>query len=132
MENVSENDALRGVLMLMKETDAKSTFQQRVETLREKEIIAQHWNMDADRPLSRGKLAYMVYQATDFPGGIILTVAGPSQRYCLRELQYRQMMVSGALFMPVSGMEFISVLRRADVYNDTGKVPDLAGDTDEL
>jgi len=124
-ENVTENDALRGVLMLLDGKDESDTFAKRVEALRGREIVSDRWDFDATRPLTRGKLAYMVYQACKLDGGVILTLTGPSQRYCLRELQYRGFMASGVMYTPVSGMEYIAVVTRADTYLETGELPNV-------
>lgn len=125
--NVSENDATRGILLVLDGKDQAATFQQRVDILRKRNIVAERWNCDAARPITRGKLAYMVYQACKPPGGVILWATGSSQRYCLRELQYHKMMGEGFLLSPVSGMEYVAVLTRADVYRRTGKIPDVTG-----
>jgi hypothetical protein len=126
---VSENDAARGLLMLHSNEDSTATFAERVSALRQADIVSASWDHSADRPVTRGRLAQMVYQATDIPGGVILTLTGPSQRYCLRELQYRRMMTKGPRDSPVSGMEFVAVLTRAATYKQTGEVPDLVGNT---
>jgi hypothetical protein len=39
-------------------------------------------------------------------------------------------MAKGTLAAPVTGMEFVAVLTRADSYIRTGKIPDKAGSTD--
>lgn len=124
-ENVTENDALRGLLMLLDGKDESGTFAKRVESLRAREIVSGKWDYRADRPLTRGKLAYMVYQACKLDGGVILTLTGPSQRYCLRELQFRGFMASGVMYSPVSGMEYIAVVTRADTYLETGELPNV-------
>jgi len=126
--NVSENDAFRGVLLLLNGQDSTETFRQRVETLLDGKLIAPEWGYEAFRPITRGKVAYMIYQACRLPGGVMLRLIGPTQRYCLRELQYRQMMTAGLPYTPVTGMEFIAVLSRADICIRTGKVPDMLGD----
>jgi len=123
-ENVSENDAFHSLLMLLEGKDEHETFARRVAALRERKLLDETWDFQADRPITRGKVAYMVYQACHVPGGLILTLTGPSQRYCLRELQYREMMTDGAVYTPVSGMEFVAVLTRADHYLQTGDIPD--------
>ncbi len=124
-ENVTENDALRGFLMLLDGKDDAGTFAKRVEALRAREIVSGQWDYRADRPLTRGKLAYMVYQACKLDGGVILTLTGPSQRYCLRELQFRGFMASGVTYAPVSGMEYIAVVTRADTFIETGELPNV-------
>jgi hypothetical protein len=126
-ETVSENDACRGLLMLLDGQDGSATFQDRVKSLRERNIVGADWDMNAPTPVTRGRLAYMIYQATEMSGGVILTMTGPSERYCLRELQYRKVMAAGTLMQPATGLECVSVLGRADTYIRTGKVPDQAG-----
>jgi hypothetical protein len=120
---VCENDALRGMLLLLDGEDKAGTFQQRVEDLTERGILAGSWRCDAARPVTRGKLAYMVCQACKIRGGVIMHLTGPSQRYCLRELQHLQMMSGGTAAGHVTGMEFVAILSRADIYVRTGELP---------
>lgn len=126
-DRVSENDATRGILMVLEGRDTAQTFKQRVQTLRNKGIVRAGADLEAGRSITRGRFAYMIYQACGMPGGVILRLAGPSERYCLRELQYRNMMREGFAQTPVNGMEFVQALTKADVYKRTGKVPDRAG-----
>ena len=128
--NVTENDATRGLLLLAGEKDAAGTFRQRIEILREKKIVGEYWDHQAERPITRGRLAYMVYRTIGIPGGIMLKAIGPTQRYCLRELQYRRMMTPGLPGTRISGLEYVAVIGRADIYMRTGKVPDLTGEVD--
>ena len=128
--SVNENDAMRGLVILLDGEDTHGTFGQRVAALRSRQVVSADWNVDAASSLTRGRLAYMIYQATEMPGGVILTLAGPSERYCLRELQYREVMGEGSVFTPVSGLEFVGVLGSADTYIRTGKVLDKAGTVD--
>ncbi|MHC4981595.1 MAG: hypothetical protein ACYTF6_00310 [Planctomycetota bacterium] len=125
--SVSENDVMRGILLLLDGRDQAGNFAQRLEGLRDKGIVGASWDFDADRPITKGKFAYMIYQACEMPGGIALTLLGPNQRHCLRELQYREVMSEGSPFSKVTGMEFVAVLGRADVYIRTGKVPKKSG-----
>ena len=120
---VSENDACRGVLMLLNAEDQAAAFEKRVEKLLARGILPGAGGHDAAKPIRRGKLAYMICQACKIRGGVILSLTGPSERYCHRELQYLQMMSGGSQFGRVSGMEFVAVLSRADVYVRTGKLP---------
>jgi len=124
-ETVSENDAFRGVLMLLEVDDAKDTFRGRTEKLAAKGIVDSWWDFQADKPITRGKVAYMMYQACKVSGGVILTLTGPSQRYCLRELQYQGFVTKGSVFSPVTGGEYVGVLARADAYRRLGRVPEI-------
>ena len=127
-ETVTENDLLSGMLMLLDGQDQAKTFAQRVESLQKRQILAAAWSHDAERATTRGRLAYMVSQAAKIKGGIILRVCGPSQRYCLRELQYMTMMGEGTAQGDITGMELVAVITRADTYIRTGEVPNLAGE----
>ena len=128
-DTVTENDAMRGVLML-DGGDKTGTFKQRVDLLIEKKLLHPKGNYDASRELSRGQLARMICRVCGLSGGIIMRLTGPSERYCLRELQYRQMMTQGSASAKVSGMEFASVLTRAEIYKRTRRFPDMVGNTD--
>ena len=121
---VSENDAMRGIVMLLDGSDTAKTFADRVSALRQRGVVANRWDCKAARPIARGRLAYMLYQACEVPGGVVLTLIGPSCRYCLRELQYRGIMDSGSMFGSVTGLQYVTDLTRADVYMETGKVPE--------
>jgi len=128
-DTITENDAMRGIMML-DGGDKVGTFKQRVDLLVDKKVLNPKGDYDAARELSRGKLAYMICRACGLSGGLIMRVTGSSERYCLRELQYRQMMTPGSASTKVSGMEFASVLTRADTYKRTRRFPDMVGNTD--
>ncbi len=68
----------------------------------------------------------MTYQACRIKGGLTLQLTGPSQRYCLKELQYRGLMSPGVAYNTVTGMEYLAVLGRIDEYRQTGKVAGAA------
>lgn len=131
-DEVALNDAFRGVLMLMDGEDRHRTFADRVAALKDRGVIDASWDLDAQTPVTRGQYAYMIHQASNMPDCVMTLVAGPSERYCLRELQYRGVMATGAPYAQINGLEYVSVLRRANVYMDTGKVPNLAGMTEDL
>ena len=131
MHEVSENDAMRGILMLIDGDDTAESFQQRVLILQQRGIAAKSWDYVSDRGITRGKYAFMIYQAAKFRGGIILSVTGPSRRYCLRELQFKKVMCNGPMLTEIPGSEYVAVLGRADTFIRSGSVPNRAGETRE-
>ncbi|MCK5114349.1 MAG: hypothetical protein KAR11_06255 [Phycisphaerae bacterium] len=126
---VTEDDAMRGILMLINGDDTAESFPQRVRLLQERGILPNSWDYVSDRAITRGKYAYMIYQAAKFRGGIVLSLTGASRRYCLRELQFQKVMTNGPMLSEISGMEYIAVLGRADTYIRTGHVPNRSGET---
>jgi len=129
LDKVTQNDAMRGILML-EGGDKASTFKERVNSLIDKNIICPKGSYDSSANISRGQLARMICTSCELKGGVILRLTGPSERYCLRELEYRQMMINGSVSAEISGMEFASVLTRAEIYKRTRRFPDMVGDTD--
>ena len=121
---VTEAQALNGLLLMLGEK-ADMSFEQAVALVKQRKIADACWDFQADRPVTRGRVAYMIYQACRLPGGLTLTLTGPSQRYCLRELQYQGFMSQGLPYNTVTGLEYVSVLTRADEYRQTGKVSEV-------
>jgi len=127
---VSEADAMKGMLLLLGE-EQETTFAKAVATLKRRGVVSGAWDFQADRHMTKGKVAYMIYRACGVRGGVTLTLLGPSQRYCLKELQYQGLMTAGLPYNKVSGMEYVGVLTRADEYRQTGKVSKVLSPTGE-
>lgn len=125
MESVSENDAMRGMLLMLDGKDDCADFANRIERLSDRKIVSRDWNFDAAGLLSRGRMAYMVCRACDIRGGVVMMVAGPSTRYCLRELRYRGIVINPSEAGHVTGAEFVAVLMRAKKYIETGRVVEM-------
>lgn len=120
-ELVTEAVAVEGFLQVLGE-DKPRTFAEGVAFLRGKGIVNAAWDFQADRDVTKGRVAYMTYQTCKIPGGLTLMFTGPSQRYCLKELQYRGLMAEGYTYTKVTGMEYVAILSRADEYLQTGEV----------
>ncbi len=128
MELIDTDNALHGIFLLLEGEDTHGDFKSRVDTLSQKGIVVSDWTLSAGQPLTKGKLAYMVYQTCEIKEkGTVLRLLGPSRRYCLRELQYHGMMAEGNESMPVTGMEFVAVITRADTYKRSGQFPNEVG-----
>jgi len=118
---VTEAEALEGIRLVLQKED-KVSFAKAIDELQADGIVSKQWRFKADGHATKGLVAYMVYKVCNIPGGLTLTVFGPSRRYCLKELQFRGLMGEGLSYNTVTGMEFVSVLTRADEYRETGKV----------
>ncbi len=128
LEVMDMDNALHGLYLLVDGEDTCDNFRSRFHTLRRRGLVGSNWTVTADQPLTKGRLAYMAYKACEVKEkGVILSVFGPSRRYCLRELQYRGMMAPGGESNRVTGMEFVAVITRADTYKRTGQFPNDVG-----
>ena len=121
MPTVSEAEALKGILLVLDEPH-KAIFAEAVTVLQERKIISPNWDFQADRPITKGRVAYMTYQACGLKGGLTLLLTGPSQRYCLKDLQYKGLMSPGVTYTTVTGMEYLAILGRIDEFRQTGDV----------
>lgn len=118
---VTEAEAVEGIRLILQKED-KVSFAKAIDELQTAGIVSDRWRFKADDHATKGMVAYMVYQMCNIRGGMTLMVFGPSRRYCLKELQFRGLMGEGLSYNAVTGMEFVSVLTRADEYRETGKV----------
>ena len=113
---VTQNDAFRGILLLLDGEDRYDDFASRVKALESRGVVSRDWQFGAQEPLTRGKMAYIIYRACEIKGALTLRIFGPSQRYCLKELQYRQIILKSSLSDHITGLEYVAVLGRADCY----------------
>jgi len=128
LEIVDMDNALHGMCLLVNGEDQSNGFQSRVDKMTKGGLVPSGWTLSANQSMTKGELAYMAYQACGVGDkGVILSLFGPSKRYCLRELQYRGMMAAGGGSMRVTGMEFVAVITRADTYKRTGLFPNDVG-----
>ena len=64
-------------------------------------------DIDLQRPLEKGVLAYLYCKALNIKGGLILRIFGLSQRYALKELEYEGITLPGKVNDIVSGKEMV-------------------------
>ena len=130
MQVMDIDNAMVGMCLLLEGQDNHKEFQTRLDFLKQRGLVPTGWTLSSAQPLAKGQLAYMVYRACGIKEkGVTLALFGPTRRYCLRELQYQGMMAEGDQSMPVTGMEYVAVMTRADVYKRTGKFPNEVGQT---
>jgi len=122
---VNENEALRGMLLMLDGKDECGDFSERIEKLASRGVVDKSWSFNADGTLTRGRMANMVCRACRIQGGWMMRLAGPTDRYCLRELMYKGIVINSSQSGEVSGAEFVAVLTRAKSYIETGRVVDV-------
>ncbi len=113
----SLGDGYRAVALLQKpgSTEVMPTAQAR-DLLVERNAVPRSWDAGGEKPLTKGELAYMICQSLEIKGGVTMRVFGPSQRYCLFEAAYQELMLGGATDQYVTGGELVSTIDRADRY----------------
>ena len=97
-------------------------------SLVERKIAREDWGNDLKAPVTKGKLAYMVCQALGIKGGVTMRLFGPTQRYCLFECLYLELMVQGSTYQNCTGGELVATIDRADEYRTEKLTPAEAKD----
>lgn len=113
------SDGCYSVCLLLGVADRYSNFESQKNFLKEQGILPEKAiNAGANEPLRKSAAAYMFCRALDIKGGAVMRVFGPSERYALRELIYKQLVAEGPAKKIVSGMELLSILMRASEYKN--------------
>jgi len=114
----SNNQAMSMVLFLVDGQDNHNHFDQRVLTLDTRQLAQADWQLQAQEPVTKGTLAFMLCRALNIEGGLLMHLV-PSRRYAYREAVYHRLMAAGSSYEPVTGPEAVGVFSRAARYHDT-------------
>ncbi len=109
---ISNDEGLHGVLVLMAGHDPTSSYQERLELLRNEGWIPQAFDEPPHLAMQRGTLAKAIVQATGIEGGVMYTLTG-ARRYADRELVALQILPPGTELQAVSGADFLGIITRA-------------------
>lgn len=112
----SWGDLLHAAYILKTGKNDQKTVEEYYHFAVENRLVPESWNADADTPVTKGKLAYVVVASLDIKGGIWLNVLGNNQRYAYRECLYLGLMGRASQHRYIGGKELLSVLRRGMEY----------------
>ncbi len=117
---VTVDEAYRAMLILADGKDDAKTAEQRRAVLEQRQITRPAWKLDAEQPIDKGSVAYMVCRILRIEGGVNRVIFGSwgpgDRRYALRELVYRRMMADAPAYRYITGAELAALLREADQY----------------
>jgi len=108
----SNNEACSMVLFFVEGDDNYQSFDQRLVALDVKGMVDASWDLEADQPVAKGTLAYMLYHALDMKGGLMMYLF-PSRRYAYREAVNSGFMTMGSEYEPLTGPEVVGIMGRA-------------------
>lgn len=111
----TNNQAASMILLLVDGQDGHNRFDQRLLALDSRDLARANWNLEAEEPVTKGTLAFMVCRALDIEGGLLMRVM-PSRRYAYREAVYARLMSAGSSYEPVTGPEAVGIFSRAARY----------------
>ena len=124
-DRTSYGDAARLVHSLVKGEHSTDGFDQIDGDLKRRGVADPSWSLGENDKLTRGVLAYMLVKALDIKGGATMRIFGVSERYALRETNYRKLLTGKFRGEFVSGRELIDVIQRASIWKEEGSIDSL-------
>lgn len=115
---VTFEDGCRAITMLRTGEIPAGTFADIFEELEAAGIVKDKWVGDTAKILDKGRIAYMVCKTLGIKGGLTMHIFGVSERYALRALVDKRIMVKGAHAKYVSGGELLGIIFRAEKYKE--------------
>ncbi len=113
MRCVTFEDGCRAIMMLRTGDIPEGTFADIFEELAAEGIVKQKWHSDTAKLLDKGRIAYLVCKTLGIKGGLTTRLFGMSERYALRALVDKKIMVKGEPVKYVSGGELLGIIFRA-------------------
>lgn len=114
---VTNDEALRAMLILADGEDTAESFEQRHAKLVERGIINPAWELLPNHYSNYGTVAYMTCRICQISGGINMHVFGAAglgdRRYALRELIYREMCDEAVSYQHITGPALFALVRKA-------------------
>jgi hypothetical protein len=110
------DDAFHALLLDLDGTDPNADYAARVAALKSRQLLLPSFNSAADEAVRRGVIAVALCKAAGIKGGMILHLTGPSERYCLRELRFMNLLPPSSPNQVFSGTELVGVIGRFEDY----------------
>lgn len=113
---ITNDEAMHAVLILAEGADPNSSYEERVENLKQRGWLQSSFDEPADLAVQRGTLARMLAFAIDAPQGVLSMVFNRTPRYALRDLMAIDIMPAGSDLQVIDGREFLGVFGKAQDY----------------
>lgn len=114
---VSNDEGLHALFTIADETDRMRTYEERVAEAKRRNWLSADFDEPANLAMSRGTLSRALVVLCEIEGGVMMRLLGPVDRYALRELAALGIMSGDSTVnQPISGLEFLGVLGKAQDY----------------
>lgn len=127
---VTMEDGCRAVLAVAKADDLKGHFSEddyksMVEQLKSMAIMPVNWNMTADTPITKSKVAIMLVRTLGIKGGAVARIVGMNERYAYQECRFLDLISGGGQNRYFDGIELIAIVHRATFFKEHGSLDNL-------
>ncbi len=118
----SNDEAFHGLLLFADGKDPAANYNQRVDALKARKMIAGDFHGTADDAIDHGTLSVALVQILHLSGGVTMSVLGPTPRYATRTLQFNGLYPGGSPNQTVSGSEFVGIIGKAEDFQHADTV----------
>lgn len=122
LPTVSMDEAYHAMLLLAREADSPTSFEERQAFLVRRGVVRAAWGLEADDVLDKGTLAYMIVKICGVPGGLNDAMFGSwglgDRRYALRNAVWHDLIPYGMPYHVVTGGEMLTAITKAAEYMD--------------
>jgi hypothetical protein len=112
----SNDEAFHALLLYVDQTDEAETYDQRVASLKSRNMLPASFDEPADVAVTRGTLSVAIVKILQLKGGVVMQLFGASPRYATRELQYVGLYPDSSPHQTFSGDQFVSIIGRIEDY----------------
>jgi hypothetical protein len=116
----SNDDAFHGLLLYLDGADPDNDYPSRVQTLKDRGLLAKTFNEPPNQAIERGTLAVMITKALNIKGGWAMRALGPTPRYATRELVYLDLYPPSSPNQTFSGTEFLGIMGKFEDWQREG------------
>ncbi|KPK74275.1 MAG: hypothetical protein AMJ79_14585 [Phycisphaerae bacterium SM23_30] len=113
----SNDEAFSLMLLMAVGEDRCLNFNERLIELSVKGLADASWRLQADEPITKGTLAYMVCQAAKLKTGVMMKLI-PGRRYAYREAVYHGLITPGSASEPLTAPEVVGIMGRLARLNE--------------
>jgi hypothetical protein len=111
------DEAFHGLLLFLDGTDSATDYEQRVQSLRSRGLLAPRFSAPADAAVQRGQFAVSVAKALRIKGGVMMRLTGGNiDRYALRELVVLNLYPPGSVNQTFSGAEYVGIIGKMEDF----------------
>lgn len=111
---VTNSDALYGLLLVGGTEQPAADYEGRLAAARQRGWIGQGDAPSMNESATVGMVSLAVCDILDIDGGLTMRVFGSSERYCTRELVFREYLPRRTELQSLSGLEFIDLISQVE------------------
>jgi hypothetical protein len=108
------DEAFHGLLLYVDGQDPANDYAGRVDLLKSRRMLPQHFDKPAEEAVQRGVLAAAIARALNIKGGLTMHLLGPLPRYATRELMYAGIYPPSSARQTFSGAEFLGIMGKVE------------------